>query len=451
MPPAAAMPSKASTGPAPMSLPPHLAAVAALYREPDWLLAHRRQSLAVYGQTPLPDRVTHLWRYTDPAVFAVGDASPIPVPPASGTPREFPDVLAAGLRSEALAAAVYVRDGLVWKIALDQSLVDRGVLVQDLHAAAIEHPDLVQEHLGSLVGPDFGRLEAFANALWTGGLLIYVPRGVEIDRPMHIVTAQPVGGSARAGRLLVIVEEQASLILIDEYGEGTNGSGESVFTNMLVELAVGPAARLKYAPIQNWNQQTVSHLTQRARLDADAQLETVLTAIGASVSKVDCGALLAGPGAESNIFGLAIADGSQHYDHHTVHHHLAGKTRSDLHFKVALRERAESVYTGLIRIEDKAAYCEAYQENRNLILSPQAKAETIPELEILNNEVRCTHGATVGKIDPQEIFYLESRGLDSTEAVRLIVAGFVGPIIDHLPSTAQDRLRDVIVRRLEGR
>ncbi|MBI3872944.1 MAG: SufD family Fe-S cluster assembly protein, partial [candidate division Zixibacteria bacterium] len=110
----------------------------------------------------------------------------------------------------------------------------------------------------------------------------------------------------------------------------------------------------------------------------------------------------------------------------------------------------DSIYTGLIRIDDKADYCEAYQENRNLILSPGAKAETIPELEILNNEVRCTHGATIGKIDPQEVFYLQSRGLDRGEAVRLIVAGFVGPILDHLPAIAQERLRGVIIRRLEG-
>jgi Fe-S cluster assembly protein SufD len=427
-----------------------LAGLDALYHEPDWLVTRRREALAAYHDTPLPDRVTHLWRYTDPAIFARDGDDALPTPPARGSVREFPPVLTEALRTDSLAAGIYIRDGLVWKIALEESLIAQGVLVMDLHAAALEHSDLVRRHLGSLVGPAFGKYEAYANAAWTGGLFIYVPRRVEIAKPIHIVTAQPGDGTVRAGRLLVIVESQAAVTLIDEYGEGTNGDGAPIHTNMIVEMVIGPAGRVRYAPIQNWNKQTISYATQRARLDTDAQLETVLTAIGSHTSKVDCGVLLAGKGAESNMFGLGIADGRQHYDHHTVHHHLAGNTRSDLHFKVALRDRADSVYTGLIRIEDKAAYCEAYQENRNLILSPHARAETIPELEILNNEVRCTHGATVGKIDPQEIFYLESRGIDRTEAVRLIVAGFVGPIVDRLPASAQARLRDVIVRRLQG-
>ena len=179
-------------------------------------------------------------------------------------------------------------------------------------------------------------------------------------------------------------------------------------------------------------------------------MEVVLAALGSSISKVNCGSLLTGKGAESNIFGLAIGDGKQHFDHRTVHEHQAGHTHSDLKFKVALRDKAHSVYTGLIRIDEEAAFCEAYQENRNLILSPDAKAETIPELEILNNEVRCSHGATVGRIDDLEVFYLESRGISRTEAIRLIVSGFVGPIADRLPEVVRDRLRDVIISRLEA-
>lgn len=425
--------------------------ITALYHEPQWLTARRATALTVFQKTPSPDRVSHLWRYTDPTAFETTDGYPAPLPPAAGQVREFPAMLGDSLRTESLAAAVYIRDGLVWKTALDDKLAARGVLLMDLHDAALQHPELVQKQLGTLIGPQFGRFEAFADAVWTGGLLLYVPRGVEVDRPIHLLTAQPRGeGIYRAARLLVILEENTSLTLIDEYGEGDDCGEGSVQASTMVEMIVGPGSRLRYAPIQNWNRRTVSYLTQRAWLERDAQLETVLTAIGSSTSKVDCGAIMAGKGAESNMFALAIGDGRQHFDHHTVHHHRAGHTKSDLHFKVALRDTADSIYTGLIRIDDKADYCEAYQENRNLILSPGAKAETIPELEILNNEVRCTHGATIGKIDPQEVFYLQSRGLDRGEAVRLIVAGFVGPILDHLPAIAQERLRGVIIRRLEG-
>ena len=424
--------------------------IGGLYQEPDWLRERRRRAYALYRETPRPDRVSHLWRYTEPAQFEVNGDRTVPTVPAAGTKRVFPPAINASLATEALAAAAYVRDGLVWKTAIDDKLAARGVLVMDLHDASIQQPKLVEPFLGRLIGPEFGKYEAYANAAWTGGLLVYVPRGVTIDRPIHVMTAQPGSGTFRAGRLLVIVESEASLTLIDEYGEGTQEGGDASRTSSLVELFVAPAAHLHCTIVQNWNRGTVSFLTQRAHLDNDATLDTVITSLGAGTAKVDAGAVLAGKGAESNMFGLAIGDQAQHYDHHTVHLHESGHTHSDLHFKVALRDQANSVYTGLIRIEDKAAFCEAYQENRNLVLSPGAKAESIPELEIINNEVRCTHGATVGKIDPQEVFYLQSRGIDRAEAVHLIVAGFVGPILDHLPVVARERLENIVLQRLEG-
>ena len=437
-----------SDTPSPQSV---LTGIADLYREPEWLSARRREALEIYRETPRPDRVTHLWRYTDPVQFENNNGRSVPAPPAAGTRRTFPAVIDTGLSTESLSAAVYVRDGLVWKTAIDDKIAARGMFVMDLHEAALSHSELIEKHLGKLVGSDFGKFEAYVNAAWTGGLLVYVPRGVEVDRPLHIVTAQPSAGSYRAGRLLVILEERASLTLIDEYGEGISGSDAASHTTNIVEQFVGPGGRLHYSAIQNWNRGTTSYFTQRARLLADANLETVLTTVGSGTAKVDAGAILAGKGAESNMFGLAIGDQSQHFDHHTVHLHESGHTHSDLHFKVALRDQADSVYTGLIRIEEKSDFCEAYQENRNLVLSPAARAESIPELEIMNNEVRCTHSATVGKIDPQEVFYLMSRGIEEDDAIHLIVSGFVGPILSRLPKVAHDRIDDMVVRRLEGK
>ncbi|HEX9751735.1 MAG TPA: Fe-S cluster assembly protein SufD [candidate division Zixibacteria bacterium] len=424
--------------------------IAALYREPEWLTRARRDALAAYAGSALPDRVTHLWRYTAPEQFIPQDgAAALAAPSASGK-REFPSVLADELGPESVAAAAYIREGLVWKTAVDEELSRAGLLIMDLHEGARQKPELVQQHLGSLIGADFGKFEAFTNAAWSGGLLVYVPRGLELSRPVHLVTAQPVHLTDVAGRLLVIVDEGASLTLIDEYGDGAAASIPQR-THHIVEAFVGRGARFTYAPIQNWNRNTTSYMTQRARLDSDARIDVVMTSMGGASAKVDCGTILSAPGGESNIYGLAIGDQSQRFDHHTVHRHASGRTRSDLKFKVALRDNADSVYTGLIRIDEKSAFCEAYQENRNLILSPKAKAESIPELEILNNEVRCSHGATVGRIDEQEIFYCESRGIDRAEAIRLIVAGFIEPIVQHVPDIAQSRLRSTIIRRLEER
>jgi Fe-S cluster assembly protein SufD len=318
----------------------------------------------------------------------------------------------------------------------------------DLNEAARAYPEIVRKHLGSLIGPDFGKFEALANALWSGGLFIYVPKNVDVAKPIHVTGSATPDGRALFQRHLVAIGENASLTLVDEYGLGQGDAGRSLRTNAIVELIVGAHAKVNFVTIQNWGREAVSYMTHRAHLDTGARMDTVMTSLGSRISKLDCGAALCGPGAESNIYGLAVCTEDQHFDHHTVHDHQAGSTHSDLHFKIAVRDRANSVYTGLIRIDKGAQFCEAYQENRNLILSPKARVETIPELEIMNNEVRCSHGATIGKINPEEIFYLESRGIGRADAVRLIVTGFIGPIVERIPEYTRKRLHEIMLERL---
>ena len=418
------------------------------FDDADWLLSQRKEALEIFRATPMPSRVSHLWRYTDPALFVTDEDTGTEAGPRTKDQDFFPLELRKGLDASSIAAAAYLRDGCGVMVSLDPKLSAAGVVVMDLREAVRKHPGLVREHLGSLIGPSFGRFEAYNSAAWTTGLLIYVPREVEISKPIHIVSASANPARPLAQRLLVIAEDAAVLTLIDEYGDGEAGGGGPPHVSSMVEMSVGAGARVKYAPIENWGTGTISYFTQRAKLQADAQIETVMTTLGGRVGKVDCGAILAGRGAESNMFGLAIGGARQQFDHHTAHDHQSGNTRSDLHFKVALRGRAHSAYTGLIRIEDKAPFCEAYQENRNLLLSSGARAESIPELEILNNEVRCTHGATVGKVNPEEIFYLGARGIDPANAMRLIVTGFVEPILAHIPDTARDRIHGEVLHHL---
>ena len=418
------------------------------FGDPEWLLSQRKEALAIYRATDLPSRVSHLWRYTDPALFVTDNGTGADAGPGTKDQDSFPLELRKGFDASLVAGAAYLRNGDGVNVILDPKLVSAGVVVMDLREAVRKLPDLVRAHLGSLIGPQFGKFEAYNSAAWTTGLLIYVPRGVEITKPIHIMSGPSGTAQPLVQRLLVIVEDSAALNLIDEYGDGEVNSVGPSHVNSVVEMLIGAGARVKYVPIQNWSAETTSYFTQRARLQADAQLETTLTTLGGRISKVDCGAILAGRGAESNMFGLAIGGGRQQFDHHTAHDHQSGTTRSDLHFKVALRGHAHSAYTGLIRIEDKAPFCEAYQENRNLLLSSGARAESIPELEILNHEVRCTHGATVGKVNPEEIFYLEARGIDPADAVRLIVTGFVEPILAHIPDAARDRIHREVLHHL---
>lgn len=417
--------------------------VLAAANNPDWLVAQRRAAMDSFLAAPLPDRATHLWRYTDPALFMPPEQSAAAPTAVKTAPTEV--VLEFG--REDVGGAAVCGNGSLLALDLDPELEKAGVKIFDLNEAAQLFPEIVRRYLGSLIGHEFGKFEALAAALWSAGLFVYVPKGVDVNKPIHIANHAAANGSAFYQRHLIVAEENSRLTLVDENGQG-NGDGNDMRTNTIIELFAGAQAQVNYVTIQNWGKQSFSHMTHRAQLATGARVDTVLTSLGSEVSKIDCGAVLTGQGAESNIYGLAVGSGKQHFDHHTIHDHVAGSTQSDLKFKVAMRDKANSVYTGLIRIDEGAQFCEAYQENRNLILSPKARAETIPELEIMNNEVRCSHGATVGKVDPEEIFYLQSRGLNRADAIRLIVTGFVSPILDHIPAYTRPRLYSTVIDRL---
>jgi len=412
---------------------------------PDWMVAQRRKALESFHAAPLPDRAAHLWRYTDPMLFMPPEQ---PEQVVTSAPQSEPITIELRFDRQSVSGVVVCRNGSVLACDLDKQLEQAGVKILDLNEAVREFPEIVRKHLGTLIGADFGKFEALASALWSVGLFVYVPKSVDIAKPIHITNLSTPEGGALFQRHLIIAEENSRLTLVDENGQGNGSAGNNLRSNTLIELFAGAQARANFVTIQNWGKQSVSYVTHRAHLATGARLDTVTTSLGSEISKCDYGAVLAGQGAESNIFGLAVGTGSQHFDHHTIHDHAAGSTHSDLKFKIAVRDKANSVYTGLIRIDEGAPFCEAYQENRNLILSPKAKAETIPELEIMNNEVRCSHGATVGKIDPEEIFYLESRGINRPDAIRLIVTGFVSPILDHIPEYTRERLKQTVINRL---
>ena len=216
-----------------------------------------------------------------------------------------------------------------------------------------------------------------------------------------------------------------------------------------MEIFGGDNSHVRYVSLSRQAANTRLYLTHRARIERNALMYTIPLAFGAALSKQNFGVILNQPGAESNIYGLLFGTGYQQFDNHTLHHHAASRTVSNINLKVVLRDKAQSAYTGLIRIEQDAKTCEAYQENRNLLLNNGTRAESIPELEILNEDVQCTHGATVGPIDPLLVFFLQSRGIAFDEAVRMIVTGFVVSTLKLLPVDIKDRLSEFVTRRLE--
>ncbi|MEK7765133.1 MAG: Fe-S cluster assembly protein SufD, partial [bacterium] len=314
--------------------------------------------------------------------------------------------------------------------------------------------DLVRGKLGAAVPAAMGRLEALNLARWQAGLVVHVARGAartqsSVEGPSSpvLIRSRP-GPGFNASRLLVVAEPGSDVTILREFAPG-GPEGAPAHVNEVIEVFADAGSRVRLLVVQELDRRAVVHLTVRAEVGRDARLDTIVLSLGGGAVKADVGAILAGEGADSESWGVVVGSGGQHHDHHTVHEHRAGRTRSNFDYKTGLSGRARSVYTGVIRIERDAPHCEAYQENRNLMLSETAKADSIPELEILNNEVRCTHGATMGPIEPEHVFYLESRGIPRPEATRLIVEGFVDKTLARIPAALQPDLRARVIRRLE--
>jgi Fe-S cluster assembly protein SufD len=273
-----------------------------------------------------------------------------------------------------------------------------------------------------------------------------VPDGVVINEPIVALHTSHPGGSALLPHTLIVAGRGARFHYLDEYV--SEGDEEPAYRTGSAEIFVGEGAEVAYVSLQKWGRNAWHFGDQRARLEKDSKLKLFNVTLGARFSKTRVEASLVGQGAEAELKALYLASGEQFFDFHTLQDHQVGNTRSDLLFKGALQDTARTVYAGLIRIEKGAARSDAYQANRNLVLSDHAKATSIPMLEIDNNDVRCTHGATVGPVDPQHLFYLRSRGIPEQTAKRMIVQGFFGDVLDRIPF---EHARNLIEADLEAR
>lgn len=412
-------------------------------REPEWLYNTRKNGWSSYDSRPLPDRVVHLWRYTDPREFRIAEPHELVAArrPHGGGIRDD----TTQLKPDSSGYA-YNRSDLTTSIALDPKLAEQGVILTNLFAGIRSHESLISQYLGHLIGDEFGKFEALNLALWNTGLLLYVPDNVQVEMPIRL--RRHPAGPATFHRLLVVVANNAKVTVVDDYLGGR--SGDSPLVNSVVEIYAGDASQVVYANLLRHSDGVKTYITQRTRVGRDAEALSIFAGLGGGLSKVNAGSILSGRGAHSQLYGMAFGDKKQSFDYHTVHHHLSSKSYSNIDFKVALRDRAHSAYTGLIRIEEDALDCEAYQVNRNLLLDTDTKAESIPELEILCDQVQCTHGSATGAIDPEILFYLKSRGMSDYEATKTIVSGFMEPTVSRLPSDLRDMVRKIVMAKLES-
>jgi Fe-S cluster assembly protein SufD len=382
----------------------------------------RAAAAARYQELPLPGTTEEAWRFTDLKGFN---------PEAFGANGATAITRAEGMLELEAAAVVHVSEA-----GLEIERAPEGIRFEPLG----DHP-----RLGELVGWE-EKFAAHNAALWQHGLLVQVPRGVVLEQPLYVRVVNAVDGGSLFWRLLVVAEPESSFTLIEEYVSATPEL--SSYVNAAVEIFVEQAAKVEYVSVQNVSRETWHFGTHHARVERDAELDWVAGGFGSKKGKIRIQNDLAGAGATSRVTGAYFADGDQHLDYDTFQEHIAPNTTSDFAFKGALRDEARAVWRGMIRVEKNAQKTNAYQENRNLLLSSKAHADSIPGLEIMANDVRCTHGATLGQVDREQLFYLMARGLSRAEAERLIVRGFFQDVLDRIEL---EPVRDALGAALEAR
>ncbi|MGH2954761.1 MAG: Fe-S cluster assembly protein SufD [Solirubrobacterales bacterium] len=380
--------------------------------EPDWLLERRDRAKQLGGELELPGPKEKGWEFTDLSQLEL-----------DGYP-------------EGIAAV----DGLA------RSDGEGAPLVLPLAEAASAVPELVRERLGAVV-PATDAFSARNEARWRDGVLVWVPAGARLEEPLRLTITAPADEEVN-WRALVVIDEGAEAEVWERYAS----EGEGLF-NAVVELVVGDGANLRYVCEQDLSDESWVFATQRAEVGRDASLEWVALGFGSARGKARMETKLAGRGASAKVTGAYAGTGRQHLDYDTTQEHAAEDTTSDLAFRGVLADRATSVWRGMIRVDPGAQRTDAFQENRNLLLSVDAHADAIPGLEIEADDVRCTHAAAVAQVDPEQLYYLRSHGLGEPEAKRLVIDGFLqelvlraseGPIREALADSLERRLGELL-------
>lgn len=407
--------------------------------EPQWLRERRNSAWKAWESTPLPTTQDEPWRRTDLRNIPADRFAAKP----SDNGRVDQDLIKSG-------PSILLRPGHDPKLAnLDQIGVD-GVIFADWATAVREHESLLKKHLGSVVPDDEGKFSALAAAMATDGVLVFVPSGVNVEVPLHSMLWAPGSDLAVFSRVLIVIEDGASATVIHEM---SSPAGEEAALHAgIVEISVGANAQFTFAEVQDWGDHVWNFTHERSRVGRDGQMDWIFGAAGSHLTKNFSELRLDGNGAHGKWTGFYFADGMQHLDHDTQQNHMAPNTTSDLLFKGALVDRSRSVWQGMIYVAPEAQQTDGFQANRNLILSKRARADSIPGLEILADDVRCTHASTVSQLEEEPIFYLMSRGIPREQAERLVIEGFFATVMERISvDSVRDQFEQMIDRKLGPR
>ena len=408
---------------------------------------YRRKAWEAFKALPVPTPAEDAWRRTDLRALQA-DTFRLPAQGAYLDLPAVPEQYLAPLADREHGGEIVLMAGGA-QARLEEKLAQKGVVFTDYMTALREPPAQVEKIIGKAVSPEDGKFAALTGALAQTGVLLYVPQGVEVTSPLHSLLWGPGEGLAYVSHLLVYLEEGSSVTYVHEGASPSEKGGQTLHSG-IVEIYVGSGARLTFVELQSWGENVWNFSHERVLVDRGATLDWVFGAVGSHLTKNFSDLNLVGEGSTGKMSGFYFTDHDQHLDHDTQQNHLAPHTTSDLLFKGALVQESRSVWQGMIYVSPAAQKADGYQANRNLVLSRKARADSIPGLEILANDVRCTHGATVGKIDEDQVFYMMARGIPRQMAERAIVEGFFDPIMQRIPfDGVRQRFQEAISEKMQ--
>jgi Fe-S cluster assembly protein SufD len=414
--------------------------------EPDWMREKRQVAWSLFEDMPMPATHDERWRRTDLRAFKWGDFRLPEVCPEAcrAQPADLAEALqAAGEavtnldETEPVAGRLTLLNGHLVRAELAPELADQGVVFTDLVSAVRQHPDLVRQHLmTACVAASEGKFTALHGAFWDNGAFVHVPRGVEIGHPFEVIVGLDGEGSSIFPHTLIVAESRAAVTVIEQ-SLSLNGAKRG-FVSGVTEIVAAEDTQVTYAEVQCWGEGVFSLNTRRAVQGPNSHVAWEMGQLGGRLSKTFLDSILTGDGASARFNGVYLVRDRQHVDLDVLMHHIGRGTSGDLLIKGAALDRARAVFRGMVRIEQSAQKTDSYLKSDNLILSDRARIDSIPGLVIDANDVRASHGATVGRVDDEHVFYLQSRGIPRATAVRLVVEGFFASVFDRM---SQDRVR----------
>ncbi|NCF65383.1 MAG: Fe-S cluster assembly protein SufD [Chloroflexi bacterium] len=413
--------------------------------EPQWMLEFRLRAWEVYENTEMPKTSDEEWRRTDLRRLKLDQIGPS-VNGDAATDVNIPAFLGGQLTEDEAGGNMLQIDGVVRQYELSQALKDQGVIFCDMHTAVRDYPQLVKEYFMTKGVPvTEGKFAALHGAFWRGGTFLYVPKNVQAVAPLHTVLWSASGKTFT--HTLVVLEASAEAIFMDEYASA-DGQGQTLH-NGVIELLVGDNAHLIYAGLQDFGRNMWQLNHERGRVGRDGKLDWVTSMMGTRLTKAFQTMELDEMGAWGRMSGIFFTNGRQHLDLDTQQNHNAAETVSDLLYKGALKDRSRTVWQGMIKALPDSQRINGFQANRNLMLDRSARADSIPGLEIMADDVICTHASAIGRLDEEELFYLMSRGIPRKIAIEMSVQGFFDPLMRRIPfEGVRNRIFDRIVEKI---